>query len=72
MVLANCHQQGVIVMSAGPQRNVVCLLPPLVTEKDLLREGLHDLASSIIEEATRIQVRPTVSASESNDRGVPA
>jgi 4-aminobutyrate aminotransferase/(S)-3-amino-2-methylpropionate transaminase len=52
-VLANCHQQGVIVMSAGPQRNVVCLLPPLVIEKDLLREGLHALASSIIEEATR-------------------
>jgi 4-aminobutyrate aminotransferase/(S)-3-amino-2-methylpropionate transaminase len=46
-VIARCHGEGVIVMTAGAHRNVVRLLPPLVIEDDLLREGLDVLARAI-------------------------
>ena len=46
-VLTRCHDQAVIVMNAGPRRNVVRLLPPLVIDDDLLREGLGILADAI-------------------------
>ncbi len=39
-VLAACHAQGVLVLSAGTYGNVVRLLPPLVIPDDLLDEGL--------------------------------
>jgi 4-aminobutyrate aminotransferase/(S)-3-amino-2-methylpropionate transaminase len=39
-VLATCHAQGVLVLSAGTYGNVVRLLPPLVIPDDLLDEGL--------------------------------
>jgi 4-aminobutyrate aminotransferase/(S)-3-amino-2-methylpropionate transaminase len=53
-VVARCHTEGVIIMNAGPQRNVVRLLPPLVIDEDLLREGLELLAKAISHEsATR-------------------
>lgn len=51
-VLARCHSEAVIVMSAGPHRNIVRLLPPLVIGDDLLREGLEVLATAIRVEST--------------------
>ncbi|TDD03345.1 4-aminobutyrate--2-oxoglutarate transaminase [Saccharopolyspora terrae] len=51
-VIARCHAEGVIVMNSGPHRNVVRLLPALVIEEDLLRDGLEVLAKAIVAEAT--------------------
>ncbi|GAB3201562.1 4-aminobutyrate--2-oxoglutarate transaminase [Nocardioides hungaricus] len=53
-VIASCHQQGVIVMNSGPHRNVVRLLPPLVIEEGLLREGLGILAQAIVAESAAV------------------
>ena len=46
-VLAACHAQGVLVLSAGTHGNVVRLLPPLVIPDDLLDEGLAVLESAL-------------------------
>jgi 4-aminobutyrate aminotransferase/(S)-3-amino-2-methylpropionate transaminase len=42
-VAASCHEQGVIVLTAGTYGNVVRLLPPLVLDEALLDEGLDAL-----------------------------
>jgi 4-aminobutyrate aminotransferase/(S)-3-amino-2-methylpropionate transaminase len=42
-ISARCHEQGVIVLTAGTLGNVVRLLPPLVLEEALLNEGLDAL-----------------------------
>ncbi|MBP2476373.1 4-aminobutyrate aminotransferase/(S)-3-amino-2-methylpropionate transaminase [Crossiella equi] len=46
-VAANCHANGVIVLTCGTYGNVVRLLPPLVIGEDLLAEGLDVLESAI-------------------------
>jgi 4-aminobutyrate aminotransferase/(S)-3-amino-2-methylpropionate transaminase len=46
-ICASCHQQGVIVLTAGTLGNVVRLLPPLVLDEGLLDEGLDALAVSV-------------------------
>ncbi len=38
-----CHEQGVIVLTAGTLGNVVRLLPPLVLDDALLDQGLDAL-----------------------------
>lgn len=43
-ICASCHEQGVIVLTAGTYGNVVRLLPPLVLDEGLLDEGLDALA----------------------------
>jgi 4-aminobutyrate aminotransferase/(S)-3-amino-2-methylpropionate transaminase len=48
-ICASCHQQGVIVLTAGTSGNVVRLLPPLVLEETLLDEGLDALATAVHE-----------------------
>ncbi|MDA2812586.1 4-aminobutyrate--2-oxoglutarate transaminase [Nocardiopsis sp. RSe5-2] len=45
-VVSYCHQQGLVLLTAGTYGNVIRMLPPLVIGDDLLDEGL-----SIIEEA---------------------
>ena len=42
-----CHQQGVIVLTAGTLGNVVRLLPPLVLDETLLDEGLDAIAVAV-------------------------
>jgi 4-aminobutyrate aminotransferase/(S)-3-amino-2-methylpropionate transaminase len=42
-IAASCHEQGVIVLTAGTYGNVVRLLPPLVLDEALLDEGLDAL-----------------------------
>ena len=39
-VVRACQQEGLIVLTAGKQQNVLRLLPPLVMPEHLLREGL--------------------------------
>jgi 4-aminobutyrate aminotransferase/(S)-3-amino-2-methylpropionate transaminase len=46
-VCADCHTQGVIVLTAGTYGNVVRLLPPLVLEETLLDEGLDALEKAV-------------------------
>jgi 4-aminobutyrate aminotransferase/(S)-3-amino-2-methylpropionate transaminase len=42
-----CHQQGVIVLTAGTSANVVRLLPPLVIDGALLAEAMDILTEAI-------------------------
>ena len=42
-ICESCHEQGVIVLTAGTMGNVVRLLPPLVLDGSLLDEGLDAL-----------------------------
>jgi 4-aminobutyrate aminotransferase/(S)-3-amino-2-methylpropionate transaminase len=46
-ICASCHEQGVIVLTAGTYGNVVRLLPPLVLDEALLDEGLDALAVAV-------------------------
>jgi 4-aminobutyrate aminotransferase/(S)-3-amino-2-methylpropionate transaminase len=46
-VTAACHEQGVLVLTAGTSGNVVRLLPPLVISDALLDEGLDALATAL-------------------------
>jgi 4-aminobutyrate aminotransferase/(S)-3-amino-2-methylpropionate transaminase len=46
-VLARCHAQGVVTLSAGTYGNVIRFLPPLVIGEDLLREGLDVVADAL-------------------------
>jgi 4-aminobutyrate aminotransferase/(S)-3-amino-2-methylpropionate transaminase len=46
-ICASCHEQGVIVLTAGTYSNVVRLLPPLVLDETLLDEGLDALAVAV-------------------------
>ncbi|WP_427885483.1 4-aminobutyrate--2-oxoglutarate transaminase [Kribbella sp. GL6] len=50
-VSARCHQQGVLTLLCGTYGNVVRLLPPLVIDDGLLREGLGVLTQAIEEYA---------------------
>ncbi len=45
-ILKYCTSKGVLILSAGTYGNVIRLLPPLVIEEDLLRDGL-----SVLDEA---------------------
>ncbi len=47
-VLASCHAEGVILLSAGTYGNCLRLLPPLVMSDELLEDGL-----SVLEKAVR-------------------
>ena len=42
-----CHEQGVLVLTAGTYGNVLRLLPPLSIGDDLLHEGLDILAGTL-------------------------
>ena len=46
-ISASCHEQGVIVLTAGTLGNVVRLLPPLVLDDALLEQGLDALAVAV-------------------------
>jgi 4-aminobutyrate aminotransferase/(S)-3-amino-2-methylpropionate transaminase len=46
-ICASCHEQGVIVLTAGTLGNVVRLLPPLVIDDALLDEGLDALDAAV-------------------------
>jgi len=46
-ICASCHEQGVIVLTAGTLGNVVRLLPPLVLEEALLEVGLDALETAV-------------------------
>lgn len=46
-VAARCHQQGVLVLTAGTYGNVLRLLPPLVISDVLLEEGIEVLEQAL-------------------------
>ncbi|HLN16464.1 MAG TPA: 4-aminobutyrate--2-oxoglutarate transaminase [Acidimicrobiales bacterium] len=46
-VVAACHAEGLLVLTAGTHHNVVRLLPPLVMPEDLLDEGLTILERAV-------------------------
>ncbi|MCH9816538.1 MAG: 4-aminobutyrate--2-oxoglutarate transaminase [Actinomycetia bacterium] len=48
-IAAECGRRGVVILTAGTLGNVVRLLPPLVIDDDLLREGLGIFADALIE-----------------------
>lgn len=50
-IAAACHQQGLIVLTAGTYGNVLRFLPPLVIGEDLLVEGL-DIIEAAFEQVT--------------------
>ncbi|WP_041407026.1 4-aminobutyrate--2-oxoglutarate transaminase [Segniliparus rotundus] len=45
-IAADCHQRGLLVLTAGTYGNVLRFLPPLVMPDHLLREGLAILADA--------------------------
>lgn len=46
-IAAACHARGLLVLVCGTFGNVIRLLPPLVIEEHLLREGMEILAEEI-------------------------
>ena len=46
-ILKYCTSKGVLILSAGTYSNVIRLLPPLIIEEDLLRDGLAVLDEAI-------------------------
>jgi len=46
-ILKYCTSNGVLILSAGTYSNVIRLLPPLIIEEDLLRDGLAVLDEAI-------------------------
>lgn len=46
-VVQQCHERGVVVLTAGTYGNVVRLLPPLVIDDELLEDGLTVLRDVI-------------------------
>lgn len=46
-ISAACHAQGVLTLTCGTYGNVIRLLPPLIIEQDLLRDGLNVLRTAI-------------------------
>ena len=46
-VLGECLKNGLIIIGAGPHRNVVRFLPPLNISEDLLRKGLDIFENAI-------------------------
>lgn len=47
----HCHAQGVLTLTCGTHGNVIRLLPPLVIDESLLREGLNVLRAAILDAA---------------------
>jgi 4-aminobutyrate aminotransferase/(S)-3-amino-2-methylpropionate transaminase len=45
-IAADCHQEGLLVLTAGTYGNVLRFLPPLVMPDHLVREGLDILANA--------------------------
>ena len=56
---ADCFQQGLILEAAGPEDNVLKLLPPLTIERELLAKGLDIiekcLASAMAESTSELE-----------------
>lgn len=48
-IAAECGRRGVVILTAGTLGNVVRLLPPLVIDDNLLREGLQIFAEVLME-----------------------
>ena len=46
-ILKYCTSKGVLILSAGTYSNVIRLLPPLIIEEDLLRDGLAVLDEAL-------------------------
>ncbi len=46
-VLAHCHQQGLLILSAGVYGNVIRMLTPLVATEEQIEEGLTILGSAL-------------------------
>ena len=46
-IVADCNQQGVVVISCGTYGNVVRLLPPLIISDEQLADGLAVLADAV-------------------------
>jgi len=46
-ILKYCTSKGVLILTAGTYSNVIRLLPPLIIEEDLLRDGLAVLDEAI-------------------------
>ena len=46
-ILKYCTSKGVLILSAGTYGNVIRLLPPLIIEEDLLRDGLAVLDEAL-------------------------
>ncbi|MSO26292.1 MAG: 4-aminobutyrate--2-oxoglutarate transaminase [Candidatus Nanopelagicaceae bacterium] len=46
-ILKYCTSKGVLILSAGTYANVIRLLPPLIIEEDLLRDGLGVLDEAL-------------------------
>ena len=46
-ILKYCTNKGVLILSAGTYANVIRLLPPLIIEEDLLRDGLAVLDEAL-------------------------
>ena len=46
-IAAACHARALLVLVCGTFGNVIRLLPPLVIEEQLLREGMEILAEEI-------------------------
>ncbi|MFL6127086.1 aminotransferase class III-fold pyridoxal phosphate-dependent enzyme, partial [Actinophytocola sp.] len=52
-VARRCHQEGVLVLTAGSYGNVLRLLPPLSIPDALLAEGMDVLADAVTAEVSR-------------------
>ncbi|MDJ0958869.1 MAG: aminotransferase class III-fold pyridoxal phosphate-dependent enzyme, partial [Arenicellales bacterium] len=48
-IISNALQKGLVLVSAGPERNVIRILAPLTTPFELIDEGLQILESAIEE-----------------------
>ena len=48
-IIRNCHQRGVIVITAGMHGNIIRLLPPLTITDEQLKEALNVLVQAITE-----------------------
>jgi len=46
-ILAHCHANGVVTLSAGTYGNVIRFLPPLVIDEHLLHEGLDVVGEAL-------------------------
>lgn len=44
-----CHAQGVLTLTCGTYGNVIRLLPPLIIDQELLRDGLTVLRTAILD-----------------------
>lgn len=51
-ISAACHAEGVLTLTCGTYGNVIRLLPPLVIDEELLRDGLDVLRRAIVQIAS--------------------